>query len=72
MNKKVKRDFFNKRNKMFKQKSGSSCDNFCKMTIVLKSQRKINFLINQPNTAEILELQLVKDVNFLAKKKNKN
>ena len=32
---------------------------FVKMIIVLKSQRKINFLISQPKTAEILELHFV-------------
>ena len=30
MNKKSKKRFFNKRNKTFKKKSDSSCDNFCK------------------------------------------
>ena len=30
MNKKSKKRFFNKRNKTFKKKSGSSCDHFCK------------------------------------------
>lgn len=30
MNKKSKKRFFNKRNKTFKKKGGSSCDNFCK------------------------------------------
>ena len=30
MNKKSKKRFFNKRNKTFKKKGGSLCDNFCK------------------------------------------
>jgi hypothetical protein len=41
MNKKSKKRFFNKRNKTFKKKSDSSCDNFCKNDYSPEIEKKL-------------------------------